>query len=214
MPTIKGTKSKTRARKPPTRDARKALTHERVLRAALEIFSEEGFEKASTAAIARKAGVSHGTVFVVAPTKERLAVAAFEASIRGVVERSFLAAEPGAELVDTLEHVFGKLFDYYMRNPALSRALLRHLTFSPDPEAKRQYDGLIGEFIGAIERRFAERQTSLHPEIGPRDAARQCFAVYLYWLLLLLNGEFPNREEHRRAFRRQLDAAMRGIMRR
>ena len=211
MPGLKAKGRSTKKRQ--TRDEQKALTHERVLRAALEIFSEQGFEKASTAAIARKAGVSHGTVFVVAPTKERLAVAAFEASIRSVVERSFLDVTPGTELVEILDHVFGKLFDYYMRNPALSCALLRYLTFSPDPEAKRQYNGLIGEFIDAIERRFAECKTNLHPDIGPRDGARQCFSVYLYWLLLLLNGEFSDPEEHRRAFRKQLDAAMRGIMR-
>lgn len=197
----------------PKRAEQKAETRRRVLAAAMNAFNRHGFENASTALIAREAGVSHGTVFVVASTKEQLAVAAFEDAIRAVVVDAFLTL-PEGPLLTKFEHVFGKLFDYYAARPALSRALLKHLTFLDDPGAQKQYHGLVGEFLAALERRFAQPETRsrLYPDVSTLDAAQLCFSVYLFSLLLLLNNAYPDRKTHALAFRRQLLAALRGIM--
>lgn len=198
----------------PKRAEQKAETRRRVLAAAMDAFNRHGFENASTAMIAREAGVSHGTVFVVAPTKEQLAVAAFEDAIRAVVVDAFLTM-PDGSLLTKFEHVFGKLFDYYAARPALSRALLKHLTFLlEDPGAQKQYHGLVGEFLAALERRFAQPETRsrLYPDVSTLDAAQLCFSAYLFSLLLLLNNAYPDRKTHALAFRRQLQAALRGIM--
>lgn len=197
-----------------SRSEQKANTREKVLRAALDVFSEHGYEAASTALIAKKAGVSHGTVFVVAPTKESLAVAAFEDAIRARVVNAFLSAPEPAPIERKLEHVFTSLFDYYAANPPLSRALLKHLTFLHDPDAQKQYRGLVGEFIFAIERRFAQPEVfcRLLKDVSTIDAAQMCFAVYLFSLLMLLNDAFPDRKTHAATFRRQLNATLRGIL--
>lgn len=187
-----------------SRAEQKAQTREKVLRAALDVFSEHGYEAASTALIAKKAGVSHGTVFVVAPTKESLAVAAFEDSIRARVVNAFLSAPQPATIERTLEHVFTSLFDYYAANPPLSRALLKHLTFLHDPDAQKHYRGLVGEFIFAIERRFVQPEVfcRLLKDVSTIDAAQMVFAVYLFSLLMLLNDAYPDRKTHAAAFRR------------
>jgi len=197
----------------PKRAEQKAETRRRVLAAAMDAFNKHGFENASTAMIAREAGVSHGTVFVVAPTKEQLAVAAFEDAIRAVVVDAFLSLPEGS-LLAKLEHVFTRLFDYYAARPALSRALLKHLTFLDDPGAQKQYHGLVGEFLAALERRFAlpETRSRLYPDVSTQDAAHLVFSVYLFALLLLLNNAYPDRKTHATAFRRKLLAALRGIM--
>jgi AcrR family transcriptional regulator len=203
---------KIRARRGVSRADQKAGTRLRVLKAALDVFSEEGYERATTAQIARRAGVSHGMVFVVAPTKESLAVAAFEDSIRAVVSAAFLRAP--AKLNKRLEFVFSRLFDYYSAIPPLSRALIKHLTFLPESPAKKQYVGLIGEFLKALEAMFTlpEMKSQLHADVSPVDAAHICFSVYLFSLLLLLNDIYPTRQAHAAAFRRRLNATLRGIL--
>lgn len=60
---------------PRTRQQNEQLREERrrqLLRAAVTLFVREGFDKTSTAAVAKAAGVSHGTVFFYFQTKEDL----------------------------------------------------------------------------------------------------------------------------------------------
>ena len=117
---------------PKKRHAKKAETHQRVLAAAMQTFARHGFEKTSTAEIAELAGVAHGTVFAVAPTKESLLVAAYADEIRRVGENIAATLPMKRPLVAQLEHIFDGLFDYYAVNPPLSRAILQHLLFIPD----------------------------------------------------------------------------------
>ena len=95
-----------------SRADRKADTRARVLKAALAVFAECGFEAASTAEIARRAGVSHGTVFVVAPTKLSLAVAAHEGEIRGVAAKALTTLPQRGGLQAQIAHLYEALFDY------------------------------------------------------------------------------------------------------
>ncbi|MUT68827.1 TetR/AcrR family transcriptional regulator [Paenibacillus sp. NEAU-GSW1] len=60
---------------PRTRQQNEQLREERrrqLLQAAVTLFVQDGFDKTSTAAIAKAAGVSHGTVFFYFQTKEEL----------------------------------------------------------------------------------------------------------------------------------------------
>lgn len=67
----------------PRRAAAALATRGAVLEAAEALFAERGYAGATLAGIADAAGVSLATVKLVAPTKARLLLAAFEARVRG-----------------------------------------------------------------------------------------------------------------------------------
>jgi AcrR family transcriptional regulator len=79
----------------PTREERKeAITKQRrqqILDAALAIFSEKGFAEATTAEIARTAGIAEGTIYKYFPSKRELMVA---------VIKTFALTEPLLSLFD------------------------------------------------------------------------------------------------------------------
>lgn len=80
----------------PTRQRRKQARPQELLAAALELFVEKGFAATRSEAVARRAGVSKGTLYLYYPSKEEL----FKAVVRQNL--SALIAE-GEELVSGFE---------------------------------------------------------------------------------------------------------------
>ncbi len=63
---------------PPAAD----LTHQRLIRAALELFSSRGYHDTTTAQIAKKAGVAEGTIYRHFPSKQQLLNELYRAALR------------------------------------------------------------------------------------------------------------------------------------
>lgn len=80
--------------KPNKQAARSLKMRERVLSAALDCIFEEGFQKASTTEIVKRAGVSRGAMLHHFPSKEILIAAAIEKLLDDEIE--FIRAEAGA----------------------------------------------------------------------------------------------------------------------
>jgi AcrR family transcriptional regulator len=197
-----------------SRHERKARTRSRVLRAALELFSERGYEATTTADIAVRAGVAHGTVFVVAPTKDDLLAAAFQEIIQGVVDEAAATLPDGLSLLEQLVYLFGKLFDYYAVDPALSRVLIPRCLFLSNPDSRQQQTELLRRFLSLLEKVIENQRerAGLRTDVSGLEVAGNCFAVYFTFLLALLNDRFPSRLEHRRAFLRQLKLCLEGVL--
>lgn len=70
---------------------------QQILEVALDVFAEEGFEGATTKAIAARADVTHGLIYFYFPSKEDLFTAACELQANAVLEQLDLAVEDDAE---------------------------------------------------------------------------------------------------------------------
>lgn len=70
---------------------------QQILDAALDVFANEGFEGATTKAIASRADVTHGLIYFYFPSKEDLFTAACEHQADAVLEQLDLAIEEDAE---------------------------------------------------------------------------------------------------------------------
>ncbi len=205
------TRPKAKEPVPQKRLAKKAETHKRVLAAAMQLFAKNGFEGTSTAQIAEEAGVAHGTIFAVAPTKESLLVAAYADEIRAVGEKIGATLPLKRPLAAQLEHIFDGLFDYYTVNPALSRAILQHLLFIPDTDTRSQHDRLLTDLFDALRCLMdgAKERGDIRADVNSDDLATVCFSTYMYFLLALLNDSYASRAHHRRDFRRVLELSLR-----
>jgi AcrR family transcriptional regulator len=71
-------KSTSRKKRAGKREKNKETTKRRILKAALELFKEKGFDRTTTKEISRRAGIAEGTLFNYFKTKEDLALYFFQ----------------------------------------------------------------------------------------------------------------------------------------
>ncbi len=71
------------------REANKEDKRTRIREAAAALFVERGFEATTTTAVAERAGVAKGTLFLYATTKEDLVALVFEHALSGAIDDAF-----------------------------------------------------------------------------------------------------------------------------
>ena len=94
------------------------LTHQRLIRAALELFSSRGYHDTTTAQIAKKAGVAEGTIYRHFPSKQQLLNELYRAALRWAakaIEDSGGTALPRARLAQVAQ----ALIEGAVRDPAV-----------------------------------------------------------------------------------------------
>ncbi len=115
----------------------KERTRRKILQAALWIFSNKGFYRATTKEISDKAGIAEGTLFNYFKTKEDLALYFFEQEIAGLIE--WFSGQPRLRKADLAEKLFAIIH--------------RHL----------EQIGPHEEFIGAVYLRALQPVSKLSP---------------------------------------------------
>ncbi|MDP3233165.1 MAG: TetR/AcrR family transcriptional regulator [Myxococcales bacterium] len=122
---------------PGLRAAQKAATREAVLEAARDEFESVGFDAASVRSIAKRAGVSAGTVLHHFGEKKELLYAALFDGLEATLDRALVkTGRPGA-LEKEASALGAAVFSYYQRRPSLSRTLLKESLFAEGPWASR-----------------------------------------------------------------------------
>lgn len=114
------------SRRQPTQE-RSRFTVASILQAAAELIAAEGFDRASTNRIARRAGVSIGSLYQYFPNKEAILGALLEKhhrEVHDVVHRAVLQLEEAAvPLGEGLTALFSELHDLHREHPELTRVL-------------------------------------------------------------------------------------------
>ena len=97
---------------------RPAPTRDRILRAAMELVSEDGFRAATTAAIARRAGVAEGTLYRHFDSKDGLFVAVYS-GIKERLHNSVVAeTDQDAPLETRFRQLWKGVWSAYKADPA------------------------------------------------------------------------------------------------
>lgn len=110
------------------RTQQKAETRKIILQTAKLLFTQKGFEKTTMRAIADEAGVAVGTLFVHFPDKPSLLAAALYDDLEGALAQAF-ASLPDKDVETKLLYLVRQLYQYYARNPTLSRILVKETLF-------------------------------------------------------------------------------------
>jgi TetR/AcrR family transcriptional regulator, acrAB operon repressor len=169
-----------------------AITRDSVLRAALAVFSRQGYSAATLEDVAREAGVTRGAIYWHFGSKVELYRALLNqyASSSGAIVQA--AAAEGGTFVEILRRVFIRLLEAVEDNPDL-RAVMEISLFKTErvPElAESQAQqvensrGLLAGIAAAVQQGIASGE--LRSDLGPVEIARaflalQNGAVYL-WL--------------------------------
>ncbi len=135
------------------RETRKKETRQAILEAAIRLFSEQGYEKTSIAAIARAAGVGKGTIYGYFGAKDEIFLAFCEDEIEYAFNKVADENDPDAPLIDQLMTLFMSQFEMITANREFGRLLERELIFPNEATSEKsrtlglQYQRRLGEIL-------------------------------------------------------------------
>jgi AcrR family transcriptional regulator len=127
-------------------------TRQRLLRAALDLYTTVGFRATTTPAIAARAGVAEGTIYRHFSGKEHLLNEVFRGAQHWGTTVVRETADGEADTRDRLQRVARQLFETAARDSALTRMLLRrrdeqHLD-EKSREAEREFRDAVQHVVG------------------------------------------------------------------
>ena len=183
----------------------------RIEKAGRVLFAKRGFDATTTRAIAARADIGIGTLFLYFAKKEDLLVHLFHRDI-GVVEEEMFATLPARPLRRQLLHIFDALYAYYARDPALSRVFIKELLFLDAPRRDR-VTAFTLDFLQRIVALItaAQARGEIVRALEPRQLAYAAFGLYCFTLINWLGGVIDDREVARAQLRADLDLLLAGL---
>jgi AcrR family transcriptional regulator len=139
-------------------------TRQRLLRAALELYTTVGFRATTTPAIAARAGVAEGTIYRHFSGKEHLLNEVFRGAQRWGA--TVVREAEGEGVPNRLHRIARTLFDTAARDAALTRMLLRHRDEQHLDEKSREAER---EFREAVQHVVAGGRTDGAVRTGPTE---------------------------------------------
>ena len=190
-------------------DRKKREKEARIRRAALALIRERGFEAMTTRELAERAGIAAGTLFLYVKSKDELLDFVFAGEIGAVVDGAWATLPRRGALESRLMHLFGALVDFYARDLALARLLLRDAVL-PRPGSRSlpltfAFLHRVGELVAAEQ--GAGRLAAHAP---PVELALHAFQLYVGAVLGVATG-LTTAEEARAGLRRALDVHFSGL---
>lgn len=171
------------------RERKKRDKRERLRAAAWELFSTVGYDETTTLAIAQRAAVAAGTVFLYAKDKPDLLFLAMEDRLAKAIDAAFSSLPADARLPDQLRHLFTRLLQVYDQAPQIGRQFVKELPGADGPNAQRVND-LTARFLHQLASviQAAQQRGEVRPDVAPLLAAQSVFAHYFMALFIWLNG--------------------------
>ena len=163
------------------RQLQKEQTREKIIAAAIKIYSQQGFS-APTTAIAREAEVSHGSIFVHFPTVDSLLVCILDFFSHDIKAELHLLSESD----DDIEKLLAMHIDVLIKHEDLYKRLVKEAVYLPE-EAKNTFIAIQStvsiHFLQALEHEISAGEIKAIP----------FHMLFNTWLGLihyyLLNGE-------------------------
>jgi AcrR family transcriptional regulator len=202
-----------RQRETSQRERNKAEKLDKISRAARRLFVRRGYDPTTLREIAAQAGVGLGTLFSYARDKRDLLFLIINDDIEAMNSRAFAEVSEDAPLLERLIAIFRRFFEFFGRQPNLSRIILKELTFySAGPQARRFQQGR-----SAVLARLAEvvRAAQEKGEIGSREDAEEIagtlFSIYAGEVRHWLGSRKPEIEPGLAALRRHFRLLITGL---
>jgi AcrR family transcriptional regulator len=145
-----------------------------IILSSIEVFSRTNYEKATTAMLAKEAGVAEGTLYKYFPTKKDLFLECFRYISQVLVERYVKIYKETRH--DPREYLLGvsrSYFEFVQENPEMRRFLAFVLNNSFDSDFREELDSFTMFNVNAAEHMIkkAIEQGEVRPDINPRVAA-------------------------------------------
>ena len=201
------------------RARRQLETRRRIAESATAIFHEVGYDAATMRAIAARANVATGTLFLHAPEKRSLLLMVLNNELERAGEQAFATLDRAAPLLDQLVHVFRVRYQHLGRDSRLSLDALQQASFLmkedqlPADSEGAKYVVRLTLLRGRIAALFAEhRGHGVRSDIDPDDAASITMAIYSYEVRRWLCSRRPRIADGVDLLQRRLGLALCGVL--
>ena len=169
----------------------------RIKDAARELFIEKGFDDTMTREIAIRAGVGLGTIFIYAANKRDLLFLIVNDELETITKEAGASISERASLLENLLDVSRRHYEFFGRQPALSRLVLREMVFYDSGAQAGRFqatrEGLI-ELLGKVVA-LAVAQKSASPDERPQFVGWTIFCIFQVELRRWLSHDAPNLRE-------------------
>lgn len=185
----------------------------RIKDAARELFVEKGFDDTMTREIAIRAGVGLGTIFIYAANKRDLLFLIVNDELENITKTAEVSVSERASLLENLLDVSRRHYEFFGRQPALSRLVLREMVFYDSGAQAGRFqatrEGLI-ELFGKVVA-LAIAQESASTDEPPQFVGWTIFCIFQVELRRWLSHDAPNMREGMAALQRALTLFIGGM---
>lgn len=184
----------------------------RIINAAIEIFSEKGFESTKTKEIAEKAGIAEGTIFRYFPSKGAILEKMVPLMIRVIQPklekpvRDILEEKKDSPIEELLAEILLDRLSIAHKNKLFFKSVLPEVVHRPKL-LKQLGDSVIPAVKGYVSQLLdsAKQRGEIAPHVSADIMFNQLFGFIISYSLL--SGSMDNAEKDVRAF---IDYAMKG----
>jgi AcrR family transcriptional regulator len=195
------------------REQHKLEKRQRIRAAVRELFSKHGYETATLRQIAKRAHVGLGTLFNYAHDKRDLVFLVFNEELTKVTDEALRAAQTQKRLLGQLMGLCQPHYEFFAKNPTLSRILLRDMTFYSEGKQAAEFHGIRRRLLSGIEEvvRGAQQDRQIRSDEDPALIARHIFLIFAGALRWWIASRRPNPREGLADLKRLFELQISGL---
>jgi AcrR family transcriptional regulator len=185
----------------------------RIKGAARKLFISKGFDDATMREIAARAGVGLGTVFLYAADKRDLLFLIANEGLEEAEAAAEAAVQPAASLIENLIAVFSPQYAFFAQQPALSRLVLREMTFFETGEQARVFQKTRDSLIALVGKTvsLAMAQGNIASTESPQLIGWAIFCIFQLELRRWFSGDDLDLQHGLEQLRRTLNVCITGL---
>lgn len=103
---------------------KRKIVRARIIESALDSFSKQGFDSTAISAIARKANIANGTIYLYFDNKEDLFQSVVEEAVSKILERIDSRIQTLENPIEKILKLFDVSFEEFTGNPEISRMII------------------------------------------------------------------------------------------
>ncbi|MDY6796505.1 MAG: TetR/AcrR family transcriptional regulator [Actinomycetota bacterium] len=164
----------------------KGNRHDEIILSSMDVFARTNYEKATTALLAKEAGIAEGTLYKYFPSKKELFLECFRFIEGQLIERyEAIYREKEGRPLESLKGVAQSYLDFVRENPSMRKFLAFVLNNSFDKDFMQELKEFMYLNIRATERLLEEAMEKRElKQVDPRVTA--WFFVGGYFTLILM----------------------------
>jgi AcrR family transcriptional regulator len=195
------------------REQNKFQKRQRIRAAARELFSKLGYDAATLRQIAYRAHVGLGTLFNYAQDKRDLVFLIFNEELSAVTDVALKTPKPHQPLLDQLLAISKCHYDYFGKDPALSRIMLKELVFYSEGKQAAAFQEIRGRLLSGIEKfvRMAQKDGGIRSTENSKVITRHLFFTFSAAIRWWIANPRPDPLSGLKDLRRLLELQIHGL---
>ncbi len=178
-----------------TREEKKRKTKKAIIKAAVRLFGEKGFEKTSIEKLAQEAGIGKGTIYTYFQTKTEIFHAFCEEELEFIHSELSQKTDGNAPLIEQLMTIYMGEFRYVTQNKEFGRLFMQEIIFPQEKEFLKA-EGLDNRWLDLVFSIYqrAQGRNELREDIDLLFIAGHFYGLYIMTVSAWYSGRIPTEQ--------------------